>query len=45
MKTDNILATRTHKIIYQGGDTAVTVFDKNFPKRDVLNEALNQAMV
>ncbi len=45
MKTDKILATRTHKIIYQVGDTAVKVFDKNFPKADVLNEALNQAMV
>ena len=43
MKTDKILATRTHKIIYQVGDTAVKVFDKNFPKADVLNEALNQA--
>ena len=45
MKTDEILATRTHKIIYQVGDTAVKVFDKNYPKTDVLNEALNQAMV
>ena len=45
MKTDNILATRTHKIIYQVGNTAVKVFDKNFPKADVLNEALNQARV
>lgn len=45
MKTDKILATRTHKIIYQVGDTAVKVFDKNFPKTDVLNEALNQARV
>ncbi len=45
MKTDKILATRTHKIIYQAGDTAIKVFDKNFPKTDVLNEALNQARV
>lgn len=45
MKTDKILATRTHKIIYKVGDTAVKVFDKNFPKTDVLNEALNQARV
>ena len=43
MKTDKILSTRTHKIIYQVGDTAVKVFDKNYPKADVLNEALNQA--
>ena len=45
MKTDKILATRTHKIIYKVGDTAVKVFDKNYPKTDVLNEALNQARV
>lgn len=45
MKNDKILATRTHKIIYQVGDAAVKVFDKNFPKTDVLNEALNQARV
>lgn len=45
MKTDKILATRTHKIIYQVGDTAVKVFDTNYPKANVLNEALNQARV
>lgn len=45
MKTDRILATRTHKIIYKVGDTAVKVFDKKYPKADVLNEALNQARV
>lgn len=45
MKTDKILATRTHKIIYKVDDTAVKVFDKNYPKADVLNEALNQARV
>ncbi|MEG0214977.1 MAG: aminoglycoside phosphotransferase family protein, partial [Hungatella sp.] len=45
MKTDKILATRTHKIIYQVGNHAVKVFDKNYPKADILNEALNQARV
>ena len=45
MKTENILATRAHKVIYRDGDTAVKVFDVNFPKTDVLNEALNQARV
>lgn len=45
MKTDKILATRTHKIIYKVGDKAVKVFDKNYPKTDVLNEALNQARI
>lgn len=41
----NVLATRAHKSIYRDGDTAVKVFDKNFPKADVLNEALNQARI
>lgn len=45
MKTDKILATRTHKIIYQVGNQAWKVFDKNYPKTDVLNEALNQARI
>lgn len=45
MKKDKILATRAHKIIYKDGDMAIKVFDKNFPKTDVLNEALNQARV
>ncbi len=45
MKTDKILATRTHKIIYQVGDKVWKVFDTNYPKTDVLNEALNQARV
>lgn len=45
MKMDKILATRAHKVIYQVDDTAVKVFDTNFPKSDVLNEALNQARV
>lgn len=45
MKSDKILATRPHKTIYKVSDTAVKVFDKNYPKTDVLNEALNQARV
>lgn len=45
MKTDKILATREHKVIYKVGDKAVKVFDENYPKADILNEALNQARV
>lgn len=40
-----VLAQRTHKSIYRRGNRVVKVFDKNFPKTDVLNEALNQARV
>ena len=45
MKTDNVLATRPHKVIYRDGDKVWKVFDANYPKTDVLNEALNQARV
>ncbi len=43
--SDRIIAVRTRKTIYRDGDTAVKVFDKDFAKYDVLNEALNQARV
>lgn len=42
---NNILAERAHKQIYRDGDKVVKVFDANYPKADVLNEALNQARV
>lgn len=45
MKTGEILAKREHKVIYKDGEKVLKVFDKNFPKTDVLNEALNQARV
>ena len=45
MNTENMLAQRAHKKIYRNGDTVVKEFDANFPKTDVLNEALNQARV
>ena len=40
-----ILAERPDKKIYRDGDRVLKVFDKNYPKTDVLNEALNQARV
>ena len=39
---NNVLAERAHKQIYRDGDKVVKVFDANYPKADVLNEALNQ---
>lgn len=42
---NNVLAERAHKQIYRDGDKVVKVFDTNYPKADVLNEALNQARV
>lgn len=43
--SDRIIAVRTRKTVYREGDTAVKVFDSDFAKYDVLNEALNQARV
>ena len=43
--SDNVIAVRKGKTIYREGNTAVKVFDKDYAKPDVLNEALNQARV
>ena len=45
MKLDTVIAVRTNKTVYRDGDRAVKVFDEEFKKADVLNEALNQARV
>ncbi len=45
MKLDTIVAKRPNKIIYRDGDKTVKVFDAEYSKADVLNEALNQARV
>ena len=45
MKLDNIVAERLNKTIYRDGDHAIKVFDVDYSKADVLNEALNQARV
>lgn len=45
MKLDNIIYETTGKKIYRDGDLAIKVFDENFSKADVLNEALNHARV
>lgn len=45
MKLDNIIAERANKTVYRDGNNAVKVFDADYSKADVLNEALNQARV
>ncbi|MBQ6336951.1 MAG: phosphotransferase [Ruminococcus sp.] len=40
-----ILAQRSHKVIYKDGDTVLKVFDSDYSKADILNEALNQARI
>jgi len=45
MKLDNVIAERKAKKIYRDGDKCIKVFDKDYSKADVLNEALNQARI
>ena len=45
MKLDRILAVRNNKTVYRDGELCMKVFDTNYSKADVLNEALNQARV
>ncbi len=45
MNLSNVVASRDNKKVYRDGDTAVKIFDENFSKSDILNEALNQARV
>lgn len=45
MKLDKVIAVRTSKTVYKDGDRAIKVFDADYKKSDILNEALNQARV
>lgn len=45
IKVDKIIAVRTSKTIYRDNDKVIKVFNEDYSKTDVLNEALNQARV
>lgn len=45
MDLERVIAVRTSKTIYRDNDLVVKVFDNDYSKVDVLNEALNQAIV
>ena len=45
MKLDRIIAVRTGKTVYRDGDKVIKVFDSEYSKADILNEALNQARI
>ena len=45
MKLDRVIAVRNNKTVYRDGDRCVKVFNKEYSKADVLNEALNQARI
>lgn len=45
MNLDKIIAVRNSKTVYRDGDKCIKVFDTDFLKSDVYNEALNQVRV
>ncbi len=45
MKLDRVIAVRNRKTVFRDGDKCVKVFNCNYTKADVLNEALNQARI
>ena len=45
MKPENVIAVSKNKTIYRDGDRCIKLFDEDYSKADILNEALNQARV
>lgn len=45
MKLTNVIAERPNKTVYRDGEKTIKVFNEDFKKSDILNEALNQARV
>ena len=45
MKLDRVISVRNDKTIYRDGDRCIKVFNSEYSKADILNEALNQARI
>lgn len=45
MKLNKVIAVRTDKTVYRDGDMVIKVFNEDYSKANILNEALNQARV
>lgn len=45
MKLDTIIAVRDNKTVYRDGDKCIKLFSADYSKADVLNEALNHALL
>ena len=45
MESNQVLATRNKKEIYREGNLAIKLFDLDYPKSSILNEALNHTRV
>ncbi len=45
MNFDRVIAVRSNKTVYRDGERCIKVFNAEYSKADVLNEALNQARI
>ena len=45
MKLDRVIAVRNTKTVYRDGDKCIKVFNADYSKSDILNEALNKARI
>lgn len=45
MNLERVIAVRTSKTVYRDGERTIKLFDNDYSKADVLNEALNQARI
>lgn len=45
MNLDRIIAVRNNKTVYRDGDRCIKVFNADYSKADIFNEALNQARI
>ena len=45
MNLDRVIAVRNNKTVYRDGERCIKVFNNEYSKADVLNEALNQARI
>ncbi len=45
MKLDNVIAVRPGKTVYRDGNKCIKVFEENYSKSGILNEALNQSRI
>lgn len=45
MNLDRVIAVRNAKTIYRDGEQCIKMFNENYSKADILNEALNQARI
>lgn len=45
MNLDRVIAVRNNKTVYRDNDLCIKLFDSDYSKSDVLNEALNQSRI